>query len=147
DTPVTDQAWVELSPGTNFRLNEPNAVVKLYAESEDPNVEFYIDDVTITQVTPAPPQQDELFTQTYDFEDGVQGWRARGDDTRVETSKEARFDGAQSLKVTNRSAPWNGAELDALRLLHPGATYEISAYVKLAHAPENPDNPGEFKIT
>jgi len=152
DTPVTDGDWVELSPGDeNFKLSEPNAVVKLYAESSegdnDPKVEFYIDDVTITQVTPAPPQQDELFTQTYDFEDGVQGWRARGDDTSVETTKEDKYDGLQSLKVTKRSETWHGAELDALRLLHPGATYEISAYVKLAHAPENPDNPGEFKIT
>jgi len=74
----------------------------------------------------------------------VQGWRARGGSTRVETSKEARFDGAQSLKVTNRSDTWHGAELDVLQLLHPGATYEISAHVKLVQAPPNPS---ELKIT
>lgn len=79
DVPVADDNWTELKPESNFKIAEPHSVVLLYAESDDPDAAFYIDDVIITQVAPAPPQPPEdLFSQTFDFEDGTQGWRARG---------------------------------------------------------------------
>ena len=45
---------------------------------------------------------------------------------------EAAQSGARSLKVTGRTAGWNGPNLNVLGTLQPGTLYEISGYVKLA---------------
>ncbi|CAM4464905.1 endo-1,4-beta-xylanase [Paenibacillus tarimensis] len=68
---------------------------------------------------------------TYTFDDGtVQGWSPRGGVTLSATSESA-VSGVYSLKTTGRTAAWNGPSLNVKSLLQPGASYEISASVKL----------------
>jgi endo-1,4-beta-xylanase len=69
---------------------------------------------------------------TYGFEQGSrEGWKPRGANTQIASVTEAAYGGTRSLKVTARTAAWNGPELDVKPILHPGVEYEISGYVKL----------------
>jgi GH35 family endo-1,4-beta-xylanase len=66
-----------------------------------------------------------------DFEDGtLQGWTPFGSPT-LTNSTEAAHTGTHSLKTTNRTASFNGPSLDLQSQLLPGATYQISGWVRL----------------
>ena len=65
-----------------------------------------------------------------DFEDGLGGWEARGEDEIVELTTEEARSGSQSLKVSNRTETWNGPSCDKTDSLTLGITYDFSVYVK-----------------
>lgn len=65
-----------------------------------------------------------------DFESGLAGWGGRGAATVALDSTDAPR-GTQSLKVTGRTASWNGTALDVTTLFEPGTTYTVSAWVRL----------------
>jgi endo-1,4-beta-xylanase len=65
------------------------------------------------------------------FEDGTtQGWFSFGPATVANTTADAHT-GTHSLSVTNRGASYAGPGLDLTSRLTPGATYQISVWVKL----------------
>ncbi len=68
-----------------------------------------------------------------DFEDGDHApWTERGDVDLTIATDDATGDGAQSLRVANRTADWHGIQTDALSVfLVPGEEYTLSAMVKL----------------
>jgi endo-1,4-beta-xylanase len=123
---VTDAEWILLQGEYTFAADVSGLL--LYVESPNETVEFYLDDVTITLVSPAPPPGKIVQN---DFEDGTeQGWGERGDAV-VEAVTEAAHTGSYSLKTTGRTAGWHGASLNVLGMLQPGVVYEISGYVRL----------------
>jgi endo-1,4-beta-xylanase len=66
-----------------------------------------------------------------DFEDGsLQLWIPRGPVTLTNTT-EAAAGGTRSLKTTGRTAGFNGPSLNVLSLLTKGATYQVTASVRL----------------
>jgi len=67
---------------------------------------------------------------TYDFEDGTQGWGARGPATTAVTT-EAAHGGASSLLTTGRTEGWHGATVDVTGDLAAGEAVEVSAWVRL----------------
>ncbi|MCI0391316.1 MAG: endo-1,4-beta-xylanase [Acidobacteria bacterium] len=67
-----------------------------------------------------------------DFEDGtLQGWIARGGGVVLTNTTEAAQTGARSLKTTNRTQGFHGPSLNVFSLLTKGATYQITASVRL----------------
>src|SRR5215813_8202460 len=65
-----------------------------------------------------------------DFEDGtMQGWIPRGPVTL--TNSTAAAGGTHSLKTTGRTQGFHGPSLNVLSLLTKGATYQVSASVRL----------------
>src|SRR5262245_19342357 len=67
-----------------------------------------------------------------DFEDGtLQGWIPRGQTVVLTNTTEAAFTGARSLKTTGRTAGFNGPSLNVSSLLTKGATYQVTASVRL----------------
>jgi endo-1,4-beta-xylanase len=67
------------------------------------------------------------------FEDGTpQGWIPRGGGVVLTNSTEAAATGTRSLKTTGRTQGFHGPSLDILGLLTRGATYQITASVRLA---------------
>src|SRR5262245_20703403 len=67
-----------------------------------------------------------------DFEDGtLQGWIPRGQAVVLTNPTEAAFTGARSLKTTGRTAGFNGPSLNVSSLLTKGATYQVTASVRL----------------
>jgi endo-1,4-beta-xylanase len=80
---------------------------------------------------------------SHSFEDGtLQGWFARGH-TLVNTTEAART-GEHSLKVTGRTAGWNGPGLDLRGVLQPNTEYQISAWVRTVSG--QPDAPINFTM-
>jgi endo-1,4-beta-xylanase len=66
-----------------------------------------------------------------DFEDGsLQGWIPRGPVT-LTNSTEAAAGGVRSLKTTGRTQGFHGPSLNVLGLLTRGATYQVTASVRL----------------
>jgi endo-1,4-beta-xylanase len=67
-----------------------------------------------------------------DFEDGtLQGWIPRGGSVVLTNTTEASHGGTHSLKTTGRTAGFNGPSLDVTNILTLGATYQVTAWVRL----------------
>lgn len=71
-----------------------------------------------------------------DYSDGFYGWRVFGSGLLELTSEQAKS-GSTSLKLTGRTASWNGAALDVDSILSDGGTYQFSIYVRLVSASED----------
>jgi endo-1,4-beta-xylanase len=123
---VTDAGWVLLQGQYTFDTDVEGLI--LYVESDSDTVEFYLDDVTVTMISPPPGEK----VAEYDFEDGTtQGWGPRGSGVTVEAVMEAANSGSYSLKTMGRSAGWHGASVNVLAILEKGAAYEIGGCVRL----------------
>jgi endo-1,4-beta-xylanase len=99
----------------------------------------------LPQIWIAPAAQAATIGETVitnDFESGTDGWFQRGSETVVQSTYTAQS-GTGSLKVTGRTASWNGpgTYVDALT---KGATYEFSVYAKLL---ENSASAAGLKLT
>ena len=66
------------------------------------------------------------------FEKGVEKWESRGERVFIKSEKDQVASGAKSLKISGRSAFWQGAQLNITKLLSAGRTYKFSLSVKLA---------------
>ena len=66
------------------------------------------------------------------FENGTtKGWFDFGGLSKITVTNEASHTGAYSVLVTDRTEPWQGVAHDLIPVMKPGATYEISAWIKL----------------
>ncbi|HEY6403536.1 MAG TPA: carbohydrate binding domain-containing protein, partial [Blastocatellia bacterium] len=79
-----------------------------------------------------------------DFEDGsLQGWIPRGPVTLTNTAEVPAQGGTRSLKTTGRTAGFNGPSLNAFGLLTKGATYQVTAWVRLVAG----EAPTQIRVT
>jgi endo-1,4-beta-xylanase len=78
-----------------------------------------------------------------DFEKGTQKWEARGDRVSITSSKDQAKSGTKSLKISGRSAYWQGAQLNVTKLLSGGKTYRFTVSVQLAKG----ERPDDIKMT
>ena len=79
-----------------------------------------------------------------DFEDGaLQGWIPRGPVTLTNTNEVPAHGGTRSLKTTGRTAGFNGPSLNAFGLLTKGATYQVTAWVRLVAG----ESPTQISVT
>ncbi|MBR6791610.1 MAG: endo-1,4-beta-xylanase [Ruminococcus sp.] len=69
----------------------------------------------------------ELFNDS--FEDGYNGWAARGDDAVISIVSDEAHEGEKSLFVTGRTVNWNGASCAKIKELRAGQSYDLSAWV------------------
>ena len=131
---LSSTAWTKVQ-GTFKFSNFPGvpAAIVLYIQSSSPTDSFYIDDVSIIQTAPPPPdpsKQDNTGITT-NFEDNLtDGWTGRGAAT-VSVSTSQFHGGSHSLYVTGRTANWNGASISVANKMYVGSQYAMSAWVKL----------------
>src|SRR5262245_16215042 len=79
-----------------------------------------------------------------DFEDGsLQGWIPRGPVTLTNTAEVPAHGGTRSLKTTGRTAGFHGPSLNAFGLLTKGATYQVTAWVRLVAG----EAPTQIRVT
>jgi endo-1,4-beta-xylanase len=79
-----------------------------------------------------------------DFEDGsLQGWIPRGPVTLTNTDEVPAHGGTRSLKTAGRTAGFNGPSLNAFGLLTKGATYQVTAWVRLVAG----ESPTQISVT
>lgn len=103
----------------------------IYFEAEDVDVGFSIDAITIAGKKKAITTSDENAGATeyiYDFEEGYNGWKQRGD-AHLERSSKFSYAGSYSLYVSERLKFWNTASLRISSIIKTGICYEYSAYV------------------
>ncbi|MEN8906147.1 MAG: endo-1,4-beta-xylanase [Clostridiales bacterium] len=62
------------------------------------------------------------------FEEGINNWGPRGDEI-VEISTEESYSGTNSLKVSSRTATWNGPSIELTDKLTKGVTYDFGVWV------------------
>ena len=65
------------------------------------------------------------------FESGLTGWQRQGGVTLTLTP-DAAHSGARGVRITNRTAAWNGIGQNILGKVTPGLAYRYTAWVKLA---------------
>jgi GH35 family endo-1,4-beta-xylanase len=132
--------WVQLQ-GT-FTPTTGDSVLTLYLESNTVGTEYYLDDVTITEVSPPPTP-----VLIDNFEDGTtQGWRPRFGSPIVTNTTEIAHTGANSLKTTNRTQAFNGPALDLGSVLMPDNIYQIDGWVRLV-AGQTLTSPVQLKLS
>ncbi len=79
-----------------------------------------------------------------DFEDGAtQGWIPRGPVTLTNTDEVPAHGGTRSLKTTGRTAGFHGPSLNVFGLLTKGATYQVTAWVRLVAG----ESPTQIRVT
>jgi endo-1,4-beta-xylanase len=79
-----------------------------------------------------------------DFEDGtLQRWIPRGPVTLTNTDEVPAHGGTRSLKTTGRTAGFHGPSLNAFGLLTKGATYQVTAWVRLVTG----ESPTQIRVT
>lgn len=97
-----------------------------YVECSDPSADFYIDDFKITTQAGEDAPQATAYTQT--FEEGLDGWSARGS-AAVSQDSSQKQEGNSSLTISGRTKTWEGPIKDLTSALTKGETYHFSAYV------------------
>ncbi|HEU5140443.1 MAG TPA: endo-1,4-beta-xylanase [Bacillales bacterium] len=130
-TDISNTEWTRLEGTYSFTKEQAGQL--LYFESNNPDDEFYIDDVTITMVSPPQNSAPEGPVVSAGFEDGTtQGFNPRGADVNLEVATDVSHQGSNSLSVTGRTEKWNGASFNVLDKIQQGVTYDVSTWVKLA---------------
>jgi hypothetical protein len=123
---ATDSGWVEVG-GT---VTIPNCTVQsfaLYGEGPAAGVDLLMDDVTFWQVDAG---QAPNVIGNSDFEAGASGWFGFGN-VSVEATASRAHGGAQSARVSGRTANWNGLATSLVGRLTPGASYSVSAWAQV----------------
>lgn len=132
--PLSNTVWTKVQ-GTFSYSNFPGppSNLVLYLQSSSATDSFYVSGVTISEISPPPPnpsQQDNSgITST--FEDGgTDGWSGRAGSTVTNVTTTAHG-GTHSLLVQGRTANYDGPQINVSNKMYPGSTYNISVWVKL----------------
>jgi len=129
--PVTGAGWAQI--GGTYTVSTTSTSLTLYAQLVGPTSTemFYLDDVTITEIQGPPGGPQDNSGISTNFEDGgLDGWSPRISCTLTNTTAEAHS-GAHSLLVTNRSAAYDGPQINVSGKMYNGSQYAVSVWVRL----------------
>ncbi len=131
---LSSSVWTKVT-GTFSYTNFPGppSSLVLYLQSSSATDSFYVSGVTISEISPPPPnpsQQDNSgITST--FEDGgTDGWSGRAGSS-VSNVTTTAHSGIHSLLVTGRTANYDGPQINVSDKMYPGSVYNLSVWVKL----------------
>lgn len=88
--------------------------------------------VVVMSLTPAYCDTNRL--ESPGFEEGMTGWVGRGCEISL---SEDSYEGSHSGFATGRRSTWQGVSQSLLGKVKPGQTYKMSAWVKIANAPND----------
>ena len=132
---LSNLVWTKVQGTFSFSdLPGPPTSLSLYFQSSSATDSFYVSDVTISQLAPAPlsaSQQDNSgITST--FEDGgLDGWSSRTGSSSVTNTTADAHSGTHSLLTTGRVANYDGPQINVSNKMYSGSEYNLSAWVKL----------------
>jgi len=132
---LSSTAWTKLQGTFTFSdLPGPPTSLIFYIQSSSATDSFYVGDVVISQLAPAPlpvSQQDNTgITST--FEDGgLDGWSSRSGSSTVANSTAEAHSGTHSLLTTGRTANWDGPSISVSNKMYVGSEYNLSVWVML----------------
>jgi len=135
---LSSTAWTKVTGTFSFsNLPGPPTGLTLYLQSSSATDSFYIDDVTIGELSPAPlsPSQQDNTGITTTFEDGgLDGWGSRSGSSTVANTTAEAHGGTHSLLTTGRIANWDGPSINVSNKMYNGSEYNISVWVMLTPA-------------
>ena len=132
---LSNTVWTKVQGTFTFsNLPGPPTGLTLYIQSSSATDSFYISDVVIGQLAPAPlpPSQQDNSGISSTFEDGgLDGWSSRtGSSTVTNTTAEAHT-GTHSLLTTGRVANYDGPQINVSNKMYAGSEYNLSVWVLL----------------
>ncbi len=131
---LSSTAWTKVQGTFSFsNLPGPPSSLVLYIQSSSATDSFYIDDVTIGELSPPPPnpsQQDNSGIITTFEDGGLDGWSSRAGSTLTNITAEAHS-GTNSLLVTGRVANYDGPQISVSDKMYVGSVYNASVWVML----------------
>jgi endo-1,4-beta-xylanase len=132
---LSSTAWTKVQGNLSYsNIPGPPTGLILYIQSSSATDSFYIDDITITQVAPPPPdpsQQDNTGISTTFEDGGVDGWSSRSGSSTLTNTTAAAHTGTNSLLVTGRTANFDGPQIRVANKMYSGSQYNVSVWVKL----------------
>ena len=133
--PLSSTAWTKVQGTFTFsNLPGPPTSLTLYIQSSSATDSFYIDDIAIGQLSPAPlsPSQQDNSGIASTFEDGgLDGWSSRTGSSTVSNSTAAAHSGTHSLLTTGRIANYDGPQINVSDKMYVGSEYNLSVWVML----------------
>jgi endo-1,4-beta-xylanase len=138
--PLSNTVWTKVTGTFTFSdLPGPPSSLLLYIQSSSPTDSFYIDDVVIGELSPAPPtvsQQDNSGITTSFADGGLDGWSSRAGSTLTNTAPPVPDpnNDARALLTTGRTANYDGPQISVSNKMYVGSEYNISGWVLLTPA-------------
>jgi endo-1,4-beta-xylanase len=132
---LSSTVWTKVQGTFSYSdLPGPPTSLSLYLQSSSATDSFYVSDVVIGELSPAPlsaSQQDNTgITST--FEDGgLDGWSSRTGSSSVTNSTAEAHSGTHSLLTTGRVANYDGPQINVSNKMYNGSEYNISGWVRL----------------
>jgi endo-1,4-beta-xylanase len=131
DAAVSEGGWTELGGVLEVPTCELTNLL-VYVEGPPAGVDLYVDDASVR----APLTQNLVANGA--FESNASGWFGWGG--TLTASSERAHGGAQSLKVSNRSAGQGTAAYDLTSVVSAGTTYQTRFFVTIGGAASAPVN-------
>jgi endo-1,4-beta-xylanase len=135
---LSNTAWTKVQGTFSYsNLPGPPTTLDLYLQSSSAMDSFYVTDVTIGELSPAPisPSQQDNTGITSTFEDGTtDGWGSRSGSSTVAVASGVAHTGSYSLLTTGRTANWDGPSINVSNKMYVGSTYNLSVWVLLTPA-------------
>ena len=133
--PLSNTMWTKVQGTFSFsNLPGPPTGLTLYIQSSSATDSFYIGDVVIGELSPAPlsPSQQDNTGIASTFEDGgLDGWSSRTGASTVTNSTAAAHGGTHSLLTTGRVANYDGPQINVSNKMYAGSEYNASVWVML----------------
>jgi endo-1,4-beta-xylanase len=132
---LSNTAWTKVQGSFSYsNLPGPPTTLDLYLQSSSATDSFYVSDVTIGLLSPAPlspSQQDNTGISSTFEDDTTDGWGSRSGSSTVAASTAAAHSGTHSLLTTGRTANWDGPSISVSDKMYVGSTYNVSVWVRL----------------
>jgi endo-1,4-beta-xylanase len=132
---LSSTAWTKVQGNLSYsNVPGPPTGLVLYIQSSSATDSFYIDDITISQVSPPPPnpnQQDNTGISTTFEDGGLDGWSSRSGSSTLTNTTAAAHTGTNSLLVTGRTANFDGPQINVANKMYNGSQYNVSVWVRL----------------
>ena len=124
-TSINEDAWTTV--GGNYTLDYSGnlTLLDIYVESSTVDLEFYIDDLVITDITPVDKGN---IVSNGTFENGITGWDKQGT-VNLEQASDIFYEGSHSLKISGREASWAAPIYNLSDKVILGKTYDVSIWV------------------
>lgn len=132
---LSNTVWTKVQ-GTFSFSDLPGAPtsLSLYLQSSSATDSFYVSDVVIGELSPAPlsaSQQDNTGISSTFEDGGLDGWASRTGSSSVTNSTTEAHSGTHSLLTTGRVANYDGPQINVSNKMYNGSEYNISGWVKL----------------
>jgi endo-1,4-beta-xylanase len=135
---LSSTVWTKVQGTFSFSdLPGPPTSLILYIQSSSATDSFYVSDVVISELAPAPPspsQQDNSGITTTFADGGLDGWSSRTGSstlTNVALATAGPNGVTNALLTTGRVANYDGPQISVSDKMYVGSVYNISAWVMM----------------